>query len=111
MLRDYLTVCPNGFARDPHPRPFDDLCSPSQEPSARAGQGMVAEDVDEPAASGRGAAPLWTEGEWEAQTATQGKLHCLRGKTVSSFLCWYHAKFCKRNAGFVMLPSRIPNLL
>ena len=42
---------------------------------------MVAEDVDEPAASGRGAAPLWAEGEWEAQTATQGKLHnFLRGQ-------------------------------
>ena len=83
MLRDYLTVCPNGFTRDPHPRPFDDLCSPSQEPSARAGQGMVAEDVDEPAASGRGAAPLWTEGEWEAHTATQGKLHCVGDSVVA----------------------------
>ena len=46
--------------------PFDDLGSRSQEPSARAGQGMVAEDVDKPAASGRGAAPIWTEGGWEA---------------------------------------------
>ena len=58
LLRDHLAICPNGFARNSHPRPFDDLGSPSQEPSARAGQGMVAEDVDEPAASGRGAAPI-----------------------------------------------------
>ncbi|OLP77607.1 hypothetical protein AK812_SmicGene42319 [Symbiodinium microadriaticum] len=61
LLRDHLAICPNGFARNSHPRPFDDLGSPSQEPSARAGQGMVAEDVD-------------------AQTATQRKLHGLRGQ-------------------------------
>ena len=58
LLRDHLAIGPNGFARNSHPRPFDDLSSPSQEPRARACQGMVAEDVDEPAASGRGAAPI-----------------------------------------------------
>ena len=54
LLRDHLAICPNGFARNSHPRPFDDLGSPSQEPSARAGQGMVAEDVDEPPHPGEG---------------------------------------------------------
>jgi len=44
LLRDYLAICPNGFVRDSHPSAFDDPCSPSQEPSARAGHGQTKHD-------------------------------------------------------------------
>ena len=75
--RDHLTTCPNGFARESHPCSFDDLGM--KEPIVRAGQGMVAEDVDEHAASERGRTALdgggmggtdggATQGAWVAGT-------------------------------------------
>ena len=41
---------------------------------------MIAERVDELAATGRWAAPTLSQGEREAQSAAQGALHCLRGQ-------------------------------
>ena len=77
LLGHHMPFRPNGFARDPAPRPLDDSCASGEQSCARARQGVVTKCIRTLPAARRAVVT-----RKEPQPATERNLHDIPGRAM-----------------------------